>query len=103
MNIENPQIIQSIDAGILQGRSRFVSAIPNFDPDANDTKYRDFILGRVRAIQEDWNPRAVQILSELIIIGMYSREYYGESDLTVNEVDDFVTVLAIIFNSWLHT
>ena len=97
------QINESIDAGILLGRFRFVSAIPEFDPRADDiVECSRFIFDCVRNIEEDWNPRAVQILSELITIGMYSRRHYEEPGLTMDQIQNFAAVLEIIFNSWLH-
>ena len=101
------QIAESIEAGVLLGRFRFVSAIPEFDPSGDDiTECHRFIFGCVRNMEEEWNPRAVQILSELITIGMYSREHYREEEhhpITEDEIEEFAAVLKKIFNSWLHT
>ena len=104
MNITD-EIIQSIDAGILLGRDRFVATIPNFDPAATDDAYRNFIVDCVQAIPEEWwNPRAVQILCELIIIGMYTRANSGGNpfDIGQNNVIDFADHLSGFIYCWSH-
>lgn len=105
MDITDPQIIQSIDAGILQGRDRFVAEVPNFDPAATDDEYRNFIVACVQAIPEErWNPRAVQTLCELIIIGMYTRANSDRDPFEIgqNMVISFAGILRDFLYCWTH-
>ena len=99
------EVNESIAAGISMGTIRFVSTIPNpnFDIGAEDiTEYHNFISNCVKALDDNWNPRAVRILSELIIIGMYSRKEFGGNALEPNYVIDFAKNLRGVINCWSH-
>jgi hypothetical protein len=48
-----------------------------------------------------WHPRAIAVFSEVITLGMLSRTYYGESPLTLEQVDQFTGVFALILNSFV--
>lgn len=97
---------ESIAAGISMGTIRFVSTIPNpnnFDIGAEDiTDYHNFISDCVRALDDNWNLRAVRILSELIIIGMYSRKEFGGNALERTDVINFAENLRGVINCWSH-
>ena len=102
MNLTS-DITQCIATGISIGTVRFVGAIPEFAPQTEDIrKAQNLISDYFGEINEEWSLRAVQIFSELIVIGMYSRQHYQEPDLTMDEIRNFAAVLKIIFNSWLH-
>ncbi len=48
-----------------------------------------------------WHPRAVAVFSEVITLGMLSRAYYGESPLTLEQVDQFTEGFALILKSFI--
>jgi hypothetical protein len=51
---------------------------------------------------ERWNPRALQVLGELITVAVGSRRQYRERPLMVEEMALFAWGLSHFLNSWIH-
>src|ERR687892_2601127 len=111
--------VDPIREGIVNGATRFVSepgigrslglpdrtadpllglqGIPNYsNAIAEAMELVGTALSRVQ-----WHPRAVSVFSEVITLGMLSRALYGESSPTLEQVDQFTEVFALILNSFV--
>ena len=111
--------VDPIREGIINGVTRFVSepgirrslrlpertadpllglqGIPNYSNAIGEAM--ELVGNALSRVQ--WHPRAVSIFSEVITLGMLSRAYYGESPLTLEQVDQFTEVFALILNSFV--
>ena len=111
--------VDPIREGIINGVTRFVSepgirrslrlpertadpllglqGIPNYSNAIGEAM--ELVGNALSRVQ--WHPRAVSIFSEVITLGMLSRAYYGESHLTLEQVDQFTEVFALILNSFV--
>jgi hypothetical protein len=120
MNAAQPfGIVDPIREGIIHGVTPFVSepeirrslrlpeltadpllglqGIPNYSNTIGEAmELVGTALSRVQ-----WHPRAVAVFSEVITLGMLSRAYYGESSLTLEQVDQFTEVFVLILNSFV--
>ena len=111
--------VDPIREGILNGVTRFVSepgirrslklpertadpllglqGIPNYSNAIGEAM--ELVGNALSRVQ--WHPRAVAVFSEVITLGMLSRALYGESSPTLEQVDQFTEVFALILNSFV--
>src|ERR687894_2658306 len=111
--------VDPIREGIINGVTRFVSepgirrslrlpertadpllglqGIPNYSNAIGEAM--ELVGNALSHVQ--WHPRAVTVFSEVITLGMLSRAYYGESSLTLQQVDQFTGVFALILNNFV--
>jgi hypothetical protein len=111
--------VDPIREGIINGVTRFVSepgirrslrlpertadpllglqGIPNYSNAIGEAM--ELVGNALSRVQ--WHPQAVAVFSEVITLGMLSRAYYGESSLTLEQVDQITEVFAVIFNSFV--
>src|ERR687895_525072 len=111
--------VDPIRGGIINGVRRFVSepgirrslslpertadpllglqGIPNYSNAISEAM--ELVGNALSRVQ--WHPREVSVFSEVITLGMLSRAYYGESHLTLEQVDQFTEVFALILNSFV--
>ena len=111
--------VDPVREGVINGVTRFVSepgirrslrlpertadpllglqGIPNYSNAIGEAM--ELVGNALSRVQ--WHPRAVAVFSEVITLGMLSRAYSGESSLTLEQVDQFTEVFALILNSFV--
>lgn len=92
-----------VNEGVKTGQARCSAQIPKFMMSEDVMKQVNSVI--VETLQKEpteWHPRAISLFSEVVTIGGLSRSHYGEKEVTVSLVVEFLGALGKILNSFTH-
>jgi hypothetical protein len=95
--------LQYLESGIQAGQNQCIGLITGFKTTEYSMQHiRSVIAEVLKQEPQEWHPRAISLFSEVVTIGGLSRAHYGEKELEVNEVTEFLGWIGKIFNSFVH-